>query len=114
MYLEKISHDTNLITGQNPWSTWRLAEAMIKQLGYTPKYREITAEENAVQVVSVYHEQGSQKAKEMIKKMVVTEHKKVSRTLIASHSIVAVMKGNIGQFYDMIGLVSYTKKQESI
>ncbi|WP_299677295.1 type 1 glutamine amidotransferase domain-containing protein [uncultured Dokdonia sp.] len=114
MYLEKISHDANLITGQNPWSTWGLAETMIKQLGYTPKYREITAEENAVQVVSIYHEQGTQKAKEMIKKMIITEHKKVNRVLIAAHSIVAVMKGDVGQFYDMIRLVSYTKKQASI
>lgn len=114
MYLEKISHDTNLITGQNPWSTWKLAEAMIKQLGYIPKYREITAEENAVHVLSIYHQQGSEKAKEMIKKMMVIEEKKINRVLIASHSIVAVMKGDIGQFYDMIRLVSYTKKQELI
>lgn len=114
MYLEKISHDSNLITGQNPWSTWKLAEAMIKQLGYIPKYREITAEENAVHVLSIYHEQGSQKAKEMIKKMIVIEGKKINRVLIASHSIVAIMKGDIGQFYDMIRLVSYTKKQELI
>ena len=114
MYLEKISHDNNLITGQNPWSTWILAETMIKQLGYTPKYREITAEENAVQVLSVYYEEGSGKAREVIKEMIVNKKKKVNRVLIAAHSIVAVMKGDIGQFYDMIRLVSYTKKQESI
>lgn len=114
MYLEKISHDANLITGQNPWSTWTLAETMIKQLGHTPKYREITAEENAVQVLSVYHEEGSKKAKEVIKEMIVNEKKKVNRVLIAAHSIVAVMKGDIGQFYDMIRLVSYTKKQASV
>ncbi|GGG26491.1 hypothetical protein GCM10011344_29030 [Dokdonia pacifica] len=113
MYLKKISHDTNLITGQNPWSTWELAETMIKQLGYTPKYREVTAEENAVRILSVYHQQGSQKARELIKKMMVTEHKEVNRVLIASHSIIAAMKGDIGQFYDIIGLVSYAKKQVS-
>ncbi len=31
MYLEKVSHDMNLITGQNPWSTWKVAKSMIKQ-----------------------------------------------------------------------------------
>ena len=46
IYLENISHDKNIVTGQNPWSTWVLAETMIKQLGYTPKYREITGESN--------------------------------------------------------------------
>lgn len=113
MYLEKISHDKNLITGQNPWSTWILAETMIKQLGYTPKYREITDEENAVHILTVYNTQGSQKAKEVIKKMCLTDKKKINRLVIASHSIIAAMKGNIGQFYDILGLVTYVKKHES-
>lgn len=113
MYLEKISHDNNLITGQNPWSTWLLAETMIKQLGYTPKERTITAEENAVKILSIYHTQGSQKAKDQIKKMIITENKKINRVLIASHSILAAMQGHIGQFYDLISLVKYTKNQEA-
>ena len=54
MYLENISHDKNLVTGQNPWSTWALAETMIKQLGHTPKHRPITAEENAIKVLEAY------------------------------------------------------------
>lgn len=112
MYLEQISHDNNLITGQNPWSTWTLAETMIKQLGYIPKERTITAEENAVEILSIYHAQGAQKAKEAIKKMIQSENKKVNRVLIASHSIIAAMQGHIGQFYDLISLVKYTKKLE--
>ncbi|MEP0266338.1 type 1 glutamine amidotransferase domain-containing protein [Dokdonia sp.] len=113
MYLEKVSHDKNLVTGQNPWSTWVLAETMIKQLGYTPKYREITDEENAVHILSVYNTQGSQKAKEVIKEMYQTEKKKINRVLIASHSIIAAMKGDIGRFYDILGLVTYIKKYDS-
>ena len=50
----KIVVDGNLITGQNPWSTWRLAESMVSQLGYRPKHREKTDEENAVQILSIY------------------------------------------------------------
>ncbi len=113
MYLEKISHDKNLITGQNPWSTWRLAESMIKQLGYTPKYREMTDEENAVKILSIYKTYGKQKAKKMIETMMLKEQKPVNRVLIAKHGIIAAMKGEISQFYGIIGLVSFAKKCES-
>ncbi len=112
MYLEKISHDKNLITGQNPWSTWRLAERMVRQLGYTPKHREMTDEENAVQILSVYKTNGKQKAKQMIETMVIKEKKPVNRVLIAKHSIISAMKGEVGHFFNMIGLVSFAKKCE--
>ena len=104
MYLDQISHDKNLVTGQNPWSTWTMAETMIKQMGYTPKYREITDEENAGKVLALYETEGLQKAKVLLKKMVVDEQKPVKRVLIATHSIVGVMKGEPGRFYDMLSL----------
>ncbi|WP_103071630.1 type 1 glutamine amidotransferase domain-containing protein [Aquimarina sediminis] len=110
MYLEKISHDGNLVTGQNPWSTWILAETMIKQLGYTPKKRKITAEENAVKILAVYRDQGSREAKAMIKKM-VSQQKSIDRIVIASHSIVAIMQKDIGTFFDLVGLVSFIKNK---
>ena len=113
MYLDNISHDENLVTGQNPWSTWTMAETMIKQLGYTPKYREITDEENAVQVLEMYENEGLEKAKELLKKMAVNEKKPIKRVLIATHSIVGVMKGEMGRFYDMLSLTKFAKKCES-
>ncbi|RDY61537.1 type 1 glutamine amidotransferase domain-containing protein [Flagellimonas nanhaiensis] len=113
MYLEKISHDKNLITGQNPWSTWSLAESMIKQMGYTPKPRAKTDEENAVKVLSVYKTEGKQKARELLEAIMVEEKKPLNRVLIAKHSIISAMKGEVGQFFNMIGLVSYAKKCES-
>ena len=109
MYLEQISHDNNLITGQNPWSTWALAEAMIKQLGYTPKDRQITAEENAIKVLEVYESNGSAKAKTLIKTMASSDNMPMARELIALHSIVAVMRGDIGRFFSIVGLASYAK-----
>ncbi|WP_299156399.1 type 1 glutamine amidotransferase domain-containing protein [uncultured Tenacibaculum sp.] len=111
MYLETISHDNNLITGQNPWSTWKLAETMIKQLGYMPKYRENTGEENAGKVLLVYEKEGSKKAKELIDKLIIQEKKQVDRLLMASHSVMAAMKGDIGQFFGLLGLTSYTKSK---
>ena len=113
MYLEQISHDNNLITGQNPWSTWRMAERMIAQLGYRPKHREWTDEENAVQVLSVYQKSGKAKAKELIETLLVQEQKPVNRVLIAKHGILAAMQGKVGQFFNMIGMVSYIKKLEA-
>lgn len=111
MYLETISHDNNLITGQNPWSTWKLAETIIEQLGYTPKHREITGEENAGKVLLVYEKEGSDKAKEIIDKLLIQEKKPVDRFLMANHVVIATMNGEIGRFFGLIGLMSYAKKK---
>ncbi|WP_299311700.1 type 1 glutamine amidotransferase domain-containing protein [uncultured Aquimarina sp.] len=109
MYLENISQENNLVTGQNPWSTWKLAETMITQLGYALKYREITAEENAVKVLKVYEAEGSHKAKELMKQMVSIDNKPMERILIAKHGIIAAMQGKIGKFFSLVGLTSYAK-----
>ena len=110
MYLENVSHDQNLITGQNPWSTWKLAEKMIAQLGYSPKPRKITAEENAVAILKIYEQEGSKKAKALLREMTINEKKEIARILIAKHSIVAAMQGDIGCFFGLVRLTSYAKK----
>lgn len=112
MYLDKMSHDKNLVTGQNPWSVWSVAETVIKQLGHAPKYRAITAEENAVDISLAYHQKGSQKAKELIEKKIKNEKKSIDRLLIAKHSIIEAMKGDVGGFFNIVGLVSFVKKVE--
>lgn len=111
MYLETISHDKNLVTGQNPWSTWKLAETIIQQLGYTPKYREITGEENAGKVLLVYEKEGLTKTKELIDKLLVQEKKPVDRLLLTLHSVIAGMQGKIGRSFSLLGLVSHAKKK---
>ncbi|RXJ74042.1 type 1 glutamine amidotransferase domain-containing protein [Veronia nyctiphanis] len=62
MYLNNVEVDGNVITGQNPWSVWTMAEATIEQLGYTPKQRTVTAEENTLAILSTYHQNGSEQA----------------------------------------------------
>ncbi|MBW1296455.1 type 1 glutamine amidotransferase domain-containing protein [Aquimarina litoralis] len=111
MYLEQISHDDNLITGQNPWSTWKLAETMVHQLGYTPKHREITAEENAVQVLKIYHKEGAERAREFVDQMYDNEKKEIDRVLIAKHGIIGAMQGKIGRFFSLTSLTSYLKSK---
>jgi putative intracellular protease/amidase len=112
MYLEKISHDNNLITGQNPWSVWAMAEAMVKQIGYTPKHRAITAEENAVKVLFAYETKGKEDAKAVIKQIVEENKKSVSRSLLINHSAVSVIQGHLKKSYDLLRLASYTKDIE--
>ncbi len=114
MYLEKISHDNNVITGQNPWSVWTMAEAMVKQIGYVPKYRAITAEENAVKVLFAYETKGKKDAKAVIKQIVEDNKQSVSRSLLVSHSAVSVIQGDLKKSYDLLRLASYTKDLELI
>ncbi len=113
MYLEQISHDGNLITGQNPWSTWSLAETMVQQMGYEPKYRPSTGEENTVRVLSIYEDKGLAASKETIKSMLGKEQKTIDRGLLARHSIMAVIRGKLSDFYDIIRLAYFVKQYES-
>lgn len=109
MYLEQVSHDGNLITGQNPWSTWKTAETMIQQLGYQPKQRIITDEENAVQVLLAFKKSGRKKAKKLVEQLMLQENKPVNRLLIAKHAIVSMMQGKVGDFVSLVRLVSFIK-----
>ncbi|WP_299836172.1 type 1 glutamine amidotransferase domain-containing protein [uncultured Tenacibaculum sp.] len=111
-YLEKVNHDENIITGQNPWSTWKVAETMIKQLGHTPKEREITGEENAVSVLAVYKSKGKKAAKEKISEFMFDNSKPVDRLLIAQHSMLEVLGGKVSGFVDLVSLVSFIKSCE--
>jgi putative intracellular protease/amidase len=108
-YLENVSVDGNLVTGQNPWSTWTMAEQMIQQLGYDPKYRARTAEENAVKILYEYESEGYRQAKAIATKMGTLDPKSMNRTLIAMHSILAAMKWDIGKTVDLIRLVAHIK-----
>lgn len=109
-YLEHISREENLVTGQNPWSTWKMAETMLLEMGYTPKSRKLTAEENAMEVLKTYDSMGSGSAKKLIASMYQDRQLHVERVLIAKHSIIAAMRGNIGRFFGLVRLTAYSKK----
>lgn len=57
-YLDNTVVDERLITGQNPWSTWSVAEAMIRALGHAPVPRDATREETGVRLIAMYHRAG--------------------------------------------------------
>jgi len=110
MYLEQISHEKNLVTGQNPWSTWKMAETMIQEMGYTPKHRVLTAEENAVEVLKAYETLGAKEARALVETMYTEKKLKIDRILIAKHSIIAAMQGHIGRSVGLVRLTAYVKK----
>lgn len=110
MYLEQISQDGKLVTGQNPWSVWALSEAMIKQLGYTPKQRKLTSEEHTVQVLYTYKTKGLEQASDLIKELSANKQQPLSRALLIDHSMVAIIQVDFGTYKDIMSLVSYAKE----
>ena len=58
MYLDNVVVDGRLVTGQNPWSVWSLAEAMVSTLGHAPVARERSGEEQAVRLLQVHRDKG--------------------------------------------------------
>lgn len=109
MYLENVISDGNLVTGQNPWSTWAIAEAVVKQLGREPKKREKTGEENSVAILIAFETYGYDQASNVLTELRVTEHKPVNRELIAVHSIVAAMKWDLMKAFGLVRLLHHAK-----
>jgi putative intracellular protease/amidase len=109
LYLEKVSHDGNLLTGQNPWSTWALAESMVQQMGYTPKERIRTSEENTVDILSIYETKGYDQAKLAIEDALIRQKIPIDRMLLAVHGVMGAMQWDPGKFYDVLGLASHAK-----
>lgn len=108
MYLENVTQDGNLVTGQNPWSTWLVAETMIQQMGYTPKDRVKTQEENTIQLLTTLEENGYESTKNQIAKM-AKKQIKIDHALLAMHSIVAGMQWKIGKSFQLVGLLAHAK-----
>lgn len=110
MYLENVVRDGNLVTGQNPWSTWRTAESMIEAMGYTPQRREKTAEENTVKILAVYEKQGYKEAKNLI---IESTGQPFDRMLLAMHGMVAAWQWEIGKTFDLIALLASAKHTQA-
>lgn len=106
VYLEQVVNDGKLVTGQNPWSVWKLAETMVEQLGYEPIPRKITAEENTIDILAIYQQQGYQQAKAEIKRLHAKDKDSVDRVLLAMHSIVSAMAFDLVKFYNLVGLLA--------
>ena len=94
MYVDNLVVDDRLITGQNPWSTWSVAEAMLVALGHAPVARERTGEELAMQVLDAYHREGMTSAQ-----LAKASRPRADKRLLLMHALVAGMDGRLGEAY---------------
>lgn len=90
MYLDHVVVDDRIVTGQNPWSTWSTAEAVIAALGHTPADRPRTAEEYSVDLLGVYRAQGLTAAFATKQSMPRTD-----KRLLVMHALVAAMQWHL-------------------
>ncbi|MFT4768276.1 MAG: putative intracellular protease/amidase [Glaciecola sp.] len=105
-YLEQISHDGDLLTGQNPWSVWALAEATIEQLGYEPIPRKKTGDEYSTQILGTFEQQGYRKARAQLEFFMGNADTPVNHSLIAMHAVVAGMKMDVIKTLQLLLLAS--------
>jgi len=98
LYLDNTVVDGRLVTGQNPWSTWSVAEAMIRALGHEPVARATTREELGVRVLDAYATRGWAAAHD-----VRNAQPRGDTRLILLHALIATMEWRLG---DAVALVS--------
>lgn len=96
LYLDNTVVDGRLVTGQNPWSTWSVAEAMVQAMGHVPVARERTSEEIGVQLLDIYYRQGAAAASEAKRRLPQADNR-----LMLMHALVAGMQGRVGDAYRM-------------
>ncbi len=110
LYLNKVSKDGNLVTGQNPWSTWTVAESVIEQMGYVPKKRGITPEENTISILATLEAEGFQQAKVAIDRFCSRDATSIDRRLLAMHGLVAAMQFDGIKLVKLARLLSYSNR----
>ncbi len=96
MYLDNTVVDGRLVTGQNPWSTWSVAEAMVRVLGHEPVPRAPTGEETSVELLAAYHAAGIDRALAL-----KDQRPPASKHLLLMHALVAAMQWRLGEAWDL-------------
>lgn len=109
-YLPNLVVDGNLLTGQNPWSVWQLAEATVRALGVTPRPRPVTAEEQAMLLLQFQQEQGSRAAQAQLPQFV--RQGPLQRDLLIMMALVSAMAGNWTESIERLALVQAVKSQQ--
>lgn len=112
-YLEQLVIDGHLITGQNPWSVWAMAEAVVRQLGQAPVPREMTAEELAVKVIGAFRHGGLDAADVALRSLTAAEQARLDRNLIGMHVLVSLMQKQWRQSGDLFLLLRQAKNRAS-
>lgn len=95
-YLDHTVVDGRIVTGQNPWSTWSVAEGMIRALGHEPVARPVTNEEKAVAMLDVYNADGFEAARRFRE-----GRSNIDRRLVLIHAMIALMDGRLGDAFQL-------------
>ncbi|MEW5250390.1 type 1 glutamine amidotransferase domain-containing protein [Microbulbifer discodermiae] len=109
-YLEQVSVDGQLITGQNPWSTWQTVERMVEAMGYTPVPRQVTPAEYTVELLLAYEQGGFAQAAQKLQQLNSDQGTEIDRRLLAMHGVVAAMRWELGKTLDLLRLLRRSKK----
>lgn len=94
-YLAQLVQDGRLLSGQNPWSVWPLADAVVQALGVTPKSRAVTPEEQTVDLLGVYQREGLAAAQQWLAKSAAERQPLPARNLLAIHAYLAFHQADI-------------------
>ena len=112
LYLNQVSVDNRVITGQNPWSSWGVTEAMVKALGYESSPRQVTGTERTVEILLALEQEGHAEAKETLLRFMHASEKgkeAIDRRLLAMHGIVAAMQGELWKAVNIVRLLAAAK-----
>jgi len=99
MYLQNVVVDGRVLTGQNPWSTWALAEATVRALGAEPASRPRSAEEHAVDLLHHLQLHGFDAAR-----AAKPQAGPVDNRLLLMHGVIAAMRGDYKRMLDLARL----------
>lgn len=102
LFVDTTVVDGRLVTGQNPWSTWSVAEAMVMALGHTPAPRPRTAEEYSVHILAAFHTNGWDAAR-----AAQQQAPQYDRSLLLLHALVAAMDWRLGDALQLQWLARY-------
>jgi putative intracellular protease/amidase len=111
-YLPNLVIDGRLITGQNPWSVWQLAEAAVRALGYEPLSRPVTAEERTMTLLQTQQTSGLEGARSQLTDLLAQGP--LQRNLVLMMALVAGMAGEWADSGSLLRLTQQIKDQQQI
>lgn len=104
-YLEQVVVDGRLISGQNPWSVWPMAEAVVNALGVTPKARQRNGDELAVGLLLAYRQGGLAQAAAHLQQLAPDELQRLDRRVFSLHLLIALMQSEWQQALDLFNVL---------
>lgn len=111
-YLPHLVQDGQLLTAQNPWSVWMLAQATVQALGVEPRPRTPSAEERTMQLLFTLHHQGLAGATQQIP--VLLEQGPLQRNLVLTMALVAGMAEEWSNMLLLLRLTQQLKSQQQL